>query len=101
MLLEGCGCQDQGNYMIRENLLTIKRKVESLLEIEEDKIDSLLKDHPWAVDHISTSKDDIEEVCNFIHNNIEHSNHDDLKPGDSTSPFAAYVVPTFESFTNR
>jgi hypothetical protein len=27
--------------------------------------------HDWAADHIATSKDDIEEVCNWLSNEIK------------------------------
>jgi hypothetical protein len=38
------------------------------LEIDEKEIDEILKEHSWAIDHISTSKDDVEEVYNFFTN---------------------------------
>ncbi len=60
------------NYMFFNNLKTIKKNIDSLLSLDESKVDELLKNgHDWAVDHISTSKDDIEEVSNFISNNIK------------------------------
>ena len=37
--------------------------------MEKDKVDQILNDgHGWAVDHIATSKDDVEEVYNFLNN---------------------------------
>lgn len=60
------------NYMFFNNLKTIKRNIDNLLSLDEAKVDELLKNgHDWAVDHISTSKDDIEEVSNFISNNLK------------------------------
>ena len=35
-------------------------------------------EHAWAGDHITTSKDDIEEVANFIKLQIEGGNEADL-----------------------
>ena len=32
--------------------------------------------HAWAVDHITTSTDDVEEVYHFITSNMEHETHD-------------------------
>jgi len=59
--------QETQNYMFFGNLQTIKRLVDELLEMDESKIDAILSDgHNWALDHIATSKDDIEEVFNFL-----------------------------------
>jgi hypothetical protein len=47
-----------------------------MLEMDEAKVDAMLSDgHNWAVDHIATSKDDVEEVFNFLaghDNDIDH-----------------------------
>ena len=59
--------QENDNYMFFSNLKTIKRLVDEMLEIDEAQIDEMLSNgHNWAVDHIATSKDDIEEVFNFV-----------------------------------
>lgn len=65
--------QEQGNYMFFSNLKTIKRLVDELLQMDESKIDAMLNEHDWASDHITSSKDDIEEVFDFIagHSNPE------------------------------
>lgn len=55
------------NYMFFNNLMTIKRLVDDMLEMNETEVDEMLTNgHNWALDHIATSKDDIEEVYNFI-----------------------------------
>lgn len=56
------------NYMFIQNLKQITNHVNMMLEKDEQELDMILKDHAWAVDHIATSKDDIEEVCNFLCN---------------------------------
>ena len=59
------------NYMFFGNLETIKRLVEIVLEMDPAKVDSVLKNgHNWAVDHIVSSKDDVEEVANFLINEM-------------------------------
>ncbi len=64
-LKENCG--ETSNYMFFGNLKTIKRLVDEMLEMDEAKVDAMLSDgHNWAVDHIATSKDDVEEVFNFL-----------------------------------
>ena len=67
--------RETSNYMFFGNLKTIKRLVDEMLEMDESKVDAmLLNGHNWAVDHIATSKDDVEEVFNFLagHNSPEH-----------------------------
>lgn len=60
------------NYMFFSNLKQIKMMAEKLLALDKDEVDEMLSDgHDWAQDHISTSKDDIEEVCNFFKVNLE------------------------------
>ena len=54
------------NYMFFQNLNTIKKHVDMLLSKSPEELDSILKKHDWASDHITTAKDDIEEVCNFF-----------------------------------
>ena len=55
------------NYMFFGNLETIHRLTELMLKMDPLKVDEILKNgHSWAVDHVATSKDDIEEVANFL-----------------------------------
>ena len=62
------------NYMFFGNLQTIKRHIDELLKMDPAKVDQILSNgHAWAEDHIATSKDDIEEVFNFLVNDIEPS----------------------------
>lgn len=67
---------EQQNYMFFGNLKTIKRLVDEMLEMDEPEVDRILSDgHNWALDHIATSKDDVEEVFNFLagHNDPGHN----------------------------
>lgn len=58
------------NYMFFSNLQTIKRLVDDMLEMDEKEVDEMLTNgHNWALDHMATSKDDIEEVYNFLRGN--------------------------------
>jgi hypothetical protein len=61
--------------MFFQNLKTIHHAVSELLEMDVTKVDQLLGDgHAWAVDHVSSSADDIEEVYHFIES---HCSNDD------------------------
>lgn len=54
-------------YMFFQNLKTIRNSVDKILELDPKEVDEILKNgHDWAADHISTSKDDVEEVSEFI-----------------------------------
>lgn len=70
----GSGSQEPKNYMFFSNLEVIKEKVEKMLAMDVAQVDAMLSDgHDWANDHISTSKDDVEEVCNWLCSKIGRS----------------------------
>ena len=62
------------NYMVIQNLKQIAREVNEILNMDEKKLLDLMSQHPWAVDHLATSKDDIEEVYNFLQENLSTIN---------------------------
>jgi len=82
--------ENLNNYMFFQNLETIKQMVDELLELDEKMVDSILASgHDWAEDHIATSKDDIEEVHNFLMTKkvvepvgMDEAKTPDLKIGD-------------------
>jgi hypothetical protein len=55
------------HYMFFQNLHTIKHYIDEILALPAETVDAMLSDgHDWAADHVSTSKDDIEEVASWI-----------------------------------
>jgi len=55
--------------MFFQNLKTIKKMVDAMLQMDPRQVDQMLSNgHGWAVDHIATSKDDVEEVGGFLMN---------------------------------
>lgn len=62
--------QGEPNYMVLQNLKQIVRNANEILNMDEKKLLDLMSHHPWAVDHIATSKDDLEEVYNFLKENL-------------------------------
>jgi hypothetical protein len=59
------------NYMFFQNLETMKEAIDNMLKMDKELVDKILENgHDWANDHISTSKDDIEEVYNFLKTKI-------------------------------
>jgi hypothetical protein len=72
---------DIQNYMFFGNLKTIKRLVDKMLEMDETEVDAMLTNgHNWALDHIATSKDDVEEVFNFLAGHDSTEEHHEEKP---------------------
>ena len=61
------------HYMFFQNLKTIQEAIAKMLALDPEEVDAKLKDgHDWANDHVATSKDDIEEVCGFLCNNVKN-----------------------------
>ena len=65
------------NYMFFENLKTLKHAIDEMLAMDKAKVDQILENgHGWAIDHISTSTDDVEEVYHFLTNQDEIDHKD-------------------------
>ena len=66
------------NYMFFQNLHTLKNAIDELMELDPHEVDQILNNgHGWALDHIATSVDDVEEVYHFMANSIEMGYHGD------------------------
>jgi hypothetical protein len=62
---------DSNNYMFFASLKTILHASSEIMEMDEDMVDSILSDgHGWAIDHIATAADDMEEVYHFLANTL-------------------------------
>ena len=72
--------------MFFNNLNTIKRLVDEMLDMDESMIDSLLSEHDWASDHISVANENIEHVFNFLSSmNGNEESEDKLMGGPESS----------------
>ena len=59
-------------YMFFSNLEQIKRQCEILLEKDRGMIEEILDNgHDWAQDHIAESKNNMDQVFDFMMNHIE------------------------------
>ena len=67
---------EDGTYMVLTNLVQMKNDIEKILSYkhQSDFPKLVTGEHAWAGDHITTSKDDIEEVANFIEAYFEQKN---------------------------
>lgn len=89
-------CRSKLNYMFFGNLKTIKRMIDDIVQMDAEQVDKILKDgDDWAVDHIATSVDDIQEVYNFLKNGIATKMKSDAFAEDTI------FVKAFESFINE
>jgi hypothetical protein len=74
--------QEMPNYMFFSNLEQIKRQCELLLELDHHMIDEILTNgHDWADDHISSAKENIDQVFDFMMNETKgHRREQDDEP---------------------
>ena len=64
----------QENYMFFGNLQQIQRQCEMLLRLNPDELDSIIKDgHDWAADHVSEAKNNMDQVFDFLMNEIQEN----------------------------
>ena len=64
-------------YMFFSNLEQMKRQCEILLELDEDTITEILNNgHDWADDHITESKNNLDQVFDFMMNEINGEGED-------------------------
>lgn len=64
--------ENSNNYMFWQNLKTIYHAVSEMKGMDFETVDNMLSDgHGWALDHIATSKDDVEEVYHFLTNKMD------------------------------
>jgi len=60
------------NYMFFSNLKQMQRQIEFLMEIDPQVIDMILQNgHDWADDHVTEAKTNMDQVFDFIMNEIK------------------------------
>ena len=64
--------QEEVNYMFFSNLEQIKRQCEMMMEMDPVKLDDIIQNgHDWADDHISEAKTNIDQVFDFLKNEMD------------------------------
>lgn len=87
--------QENENYMFFANIENIHRMCEEILAMDKNSIDKVLSDgHGWATDHIATSKDDVEEVYNFLKT---HSHESEELIGGTNASYPRPKMGTMDS----
>jgi len=60
------------NYMFFSNLKQMKRQLEMMMEMDEETVNNILENgHDWADDHISEAKTNIDQVFDFLKNEMD------------------------------
>jgi len=76
---------EHNRYMFFSNLEQMKRQAELLLDLDYDQIHSILDDgHDWADDHITVAKENLDQVFDFMMNEINGEDDEDMMMDDIT-----------------
>ena len=75
MISEG-GVSEQENYMFFGNIEQMGRQCDILMREDKNQIDSILKEHDWAQDHIAEAKSLLDQVFDFLMNQTEGNQKD-------------------------
>jgi hypothetical protein len=77
--------ESSSRYMFFSNLEQIKRQCEYLLDFDENQIEGILENgHDWAQDHIAEAKNNMDQVFDFLMNEIK---------GEDTEPQMECYLP--------
>jgi hypothetical protein len=79
--------QESERYMFFSNVEQMKRQCEMLLELDKSQIESILDNgHDWAQDHISEAKNNMDQVFDFLMNEINGGEEEtmDVEPDSVT-----------------
>ena len=64
--------QEEANYMFFSNLKQMKRQIEMIMEMDPNMIDDIIQNgHDWADDHISEAKTNMDQVFDFLKNEMD------------------------------
>lgn len=85
---------EKGTYMVLQNLQQIMDDIQIILKYKHHSMFPKLVtgEHAWAGDHITTSKDDIEEVANFVKTQIEYYEEGIINEASSSAKQAAIAI---------
>ena len=73
---------EHNRYMFFSNLEQLKRQAEKLLELDHDQIHAILENgHDWADDHITVAKENMDQVFDFLMNEIYEDGENEMVDG--------------------
>jgi hypothetical protein len=57
----------------------MKRQIELLMELDREEIEGILQNgHDWADDHVAVAKNNLDQVFDFMMNEVEDCGCDDM-----------------------
>ena len=69
--------EGSNRYMFFSNLQQMKRQCEYLLDFDKEQVEEILNNgHDWAQDHISEAKNNMDQVFDFLMNEIKGDDSD-------------------------
>ena len=69
--------RESSRYMFFSNIEQMKRQCEILLDMDHSEIESILENgHDWAQDHIAESKNNMDQVFDFLMNETKRDGKD-------------------------
>ena len=72
-------------YMFFSNLEHMRRQCDLLLDLERDMVDSILDNgHDWAQDHVAEAKNNLDQVFDFLMNEIKGDGTEDMSMEDES-----------------
>ena len=75
---------EDANYMFFSNLQQMKRQIEMMMEMDKEVVNEIIiNGHDWADDHISEAKTNIDQVFDFLKNemDIEEAEYENIYEG--------------------
>jgi hypothetical protein len=70
--------QENNRYMFFSNLEQIHRQTGMLLDMDKNVLENILENgHDWAQDHIAEAKNNMDQVFDFLMNEINGDGNDD------------------------
>jgi hypothetical protein len=77
---------EDANYMFFSNLQQMKRQIEMIMEMDKEVVNEIIiNGHDWADDHISGAKTNIDQVFDFLKNEMDEESqyvdYEDINEG--------------------
>lgn len=85
------------NYMFFGNIEQMKRQCDLLMGEDKNKIDSILKEHDWAQDHIAEAKSLLDQVFDFLMNQTKGND----SPSEESSEFEMNEETSIDESKNK
>jgi hypothetical protein len=97
---------ETSNYMFFSNLKQMKRQIEMIMEMDPNMIDDIIQNgHDWADDHISEAKTNIDQVFDFLKNEMDRESqyidYEDIQESNEITEKTKKNVPTNPSLWKK